>query len=349
MGSRDDAEAGDAPKARTSGPMATVNDVARLAGVSKATVSKALNGRAGVRPETRAQVQAAAAKLGYRPNPQALSLVEGRTGTVGLLTNELEGRFSLPILMGAEDALGAGRLSVFLCDARGDAIREQYHLDALLNRRIDGLIVVGDRAAARPSLGVLPVPVVYASGPSMDEADASVITDDHHAGRIGAEHLLAVGRREIVYVGGDPSYQAATQRSAGAESVLASAGLRWAEPPVYGPWSESWGRQAARALIERGAHVDAIMCGNDQIARGVMDALREAGVAVPREVAVLGHDNWELFTLQARPPLSSIDMNYEEVGRLAAELLVSAMAGDPRPGLHRVLGRVIVRESTLET
>src|SRR6187402_402568 len=109
----------------------TLNDVAKLAGVSIATVSKALNGRSQVRAETRERVQEAAARLNFTPNPLALGLLAGRTGTVGLLTNDLEGRFSLPILMGAEDAFGADSISVLLCDARGDAIREQHHLKAL--------------------------------------------------------------------------------------------------------------------------------------------------------------------------------------------------------------------------
>lgn len=325
----------------------TVNDVARLAGVSKGTVSKVLNGRAGIRTETREQVEAAARQLGYRPNLQALSLMEGRTGTVGLLTHDLEGRFCLPILMGAEDALGAGKLSVFLCDARGDAIREQYHLEALLARRVDGLIVVGDKAAPRASLGELPVPVVYASGPSVDPNDTSVVTDDVQAGRIGAEHLVNIGRSRIAYIGGDPSYQGAHQRAEGVESFLAGRGLALVDPPMFGNWSETWGFQAARQVITRSPDVDAIMCGNDQIARGALDALREHGRRVPEDVAVLGHDNWETLALAARPPLSSIDANYQDVGSKAAELLFSAMAGSPRPGVHSVASRVVPRESTI--
>src|SRR4029079_17477410 len=103
------------------------------------------------------------------PNPLARGLHAGRTGTVGLLTSDLEGRFMIPILMGAEDAFGAGRINVFLCDARGDAIREQHHLKELLSRRVDGIIVVGRQTDPRPSLGQdIPVPVVYAYAPSDD-------------------------------------------------------------------------------------------------------------------------------------------------------------------------------------
>lgn len=325
----------------------TVNDVARLAGVSKGTVSKVLNGRSGIASDTRELVETAARQLGYRPNLQAQSLMEGRTGTVGLLTHDLEGRFCLPILMGAEDALGAGKLSVFLCDARGDAIREQYHLEALLARRVDGLIVVGDRAAPRASLGDLPVPVVYASGPSMSPDDTSVVPDDVQAGRAGADHLLSIGRRRLAYIGGDPSYPGAHRRAEGVVSLLNERDLDLVLPPMLNAWTETWGLQATRQVLAKHPDVDAIMCGNDQIARGVLDALREQGKSVPGDVAVLGHDNWETLVLAARPPLSSIDANYQRLGGKAAQLLFAAMSGSPEPGLHYIDSTVVPRESTL--
>ncbi|MFD0525913.1 LacI family DNA-binding transcriptional regulator [Paractinoplanes durhamensis] len=144
---------------------ATLRDVAKLAGVSIATASKALNDQPQVRAETRAKVIRAAEQLSFSPNTLAQGLITQRSGTVGLLTSDLEGRFSIPILMGAEDAFGSDQTSVFLCDARGDNLRERHHLRALLSRRVDGLIVVGARPDARPSLGDLPVPVIYAYAP----------------------------------------------------------------------------------------------------------------------------------------------------------------------------------------
>lgn len=334
------------PKGRRK--VATVNDVAELAGVSKGTVSKVLNGKAGISPSTREQVEVAARKLAFRPNPLARGLLEGKTGTVGLLTNDLEGRFSLPILMGAEDALGAGKLSVFLCDARGDSIREQYHLEALLNRRVDGLIVVGYNTEPRQSLGRnLPVPIVYAYAPSLNPGDTSVIADNYQAGRMGINHLLSAGRKNIAYVGGDHNFVAATQRAAGAEREIAEAGLKLAMPPIFGPWSEAWGRTAARTVLDSAPEVDAIMCGSDQIARGVMDTLIESGRRIPGDVAVLGHDNWQIFAREARPPLSSIDMNLEKMGQVAAQLLFSAMGGEHKPGIHAINGKVVTRGSTI--
>jgi len=325
----------------------TLSDVARLAGVSIATASKALNGRSQVRAETRQRVIDAAERLSFRPNQLARGLLAGRTGTVGLLTSDLEGRFSIPILMGAEDAFGAGEVAVFLCDARGDAIREQHHVRALLGRRVDGLIVVGSRTDPRPSLGrELPVPVVYAYAPSEDPADLSIVPDSVGAGRMAVEHLLACGRSRIAHITGDPGYLAARERAEGARSALADAGLALVGEPRFGVWSEGWGRAATAMLLDQHTDVDAVLCGSDQIARGVMEVLRERGHRVPEDVAVMGFDNWQILTSASRPPLTSVDMNLEQVGRAAARALFNAIAGAPLSGVETLPCRVVIRGST---
>ncbi|MDR3107964.1 MAG: LacI family transcriptional regulator [Bifidobacteriaceae bacterium] len=254
----------------TSTRIVRLADVAGLAGVSIATASKALNGRAQVRPETRQRVISAAERLDFTPNALARGLLMGRSGTVGLVTHDLEGRFSIPILMGAEDAFGAGKMSVFLTDARGDVIRERYQVDALLRRRVDGLIVVGGKTDERPSLGHdLPVPVVYAYAPSSDPADCSLICDNVGAGHLGVEHLVSCGRSRVAVITGDPTYGASHERVEGAQAALAGHGLEMVGGKAfYGAWTEDWGRGAARLVIDHHPKVDAILCGSDQIARG---------------------------------------------------------------------------------
>ncbi|MGR0218697.1 LacI family DNA-binding transcriptional regulator [Agromyces sp. ZXT2-6] len=326
----------------------TLRDVAELAGVSIATVSKSLNGREHVHPKTRERVLLAAEKLRFAPNSLAQGLLTGRTGTVGLLTSDMEGRFSLPILVGTEDAFGTDSTSAFLCDARGDAIREKHHIRALLGRRVDGLIVVGDKTDPRPSLGqTLPVPVVYAYAPSDDPSDISVISDNVQAGRIAAEHVISCGRRRIAYVAGDITYAAARDRVAGAVDALQAAGLELlGGEALYGAWTEEWGRGAMRTLLTRFPDLDAVLCGSDQIARGALDALRDLGRSVPYDVAVMAHDNWEPIATQARPPLSTIDMQLELLGRRAAELLFDAIGGNVQPGIHTVSAKLVTRGST---
>ncbi|MGC9500248.1 LacI family DNA-binding transcriptional regulator [Streptomyces sp. WG7] len=334
---------------RTTGNV-TLSDVARLAGVSIATASKALNGRDQVRAETRERVLDAAERLSFRPNPLARGLLAGATGTVGLLTGDLEGRFSLPILMGAEDAFGAGELSVFLCDARGDAIRERHHVRALLDRRVDGLIVVGSSTDPRPSLGRdLPVPVVYAYAPSEDPADLSFVPDNVAAGRMAVEHLLACGRTRIAHIAGDAGYAATTDRIAGIAAALAEAGLEPAAPCRTGAWSESWGRAGTAMLLDQGAEPDGLVCGNDQLARGALDSLRDRGLRVPDDVAVVGFDNWQVMTEGCRPMLTSLDMNLEQLGRDAATALAQAIAdgGTLAGGVRAQPARLVVRGSSV--
>jgi LacI family transcriptional regulator len=326
----------------------TLKDVAALAGVSVATASKALKGGYKVREETQSRVRQAAAALRFAPNQLATSLHHGRSGTVGLITSDLEGRFSIPVMMGAEDAFGVDEISVFLCDARGDAIRERAQIRALLARRVDGLIFVGHSTNPRRTVGHdLPVPVVYAYSPSEDPADISVVSDGRGAGRQVIDHLVSLGREHIAYIAGDPSFVAAVDRATGAEEALAMHGLQMVGgASMFGDWSEAWGRRATRRLLALGEPIDAIACSADQLARGALDALREAGRGVPSDIAVMGHDDWQHVSTQARPPLSTIDMNLQELGRTAARLLFQAIDGDRRTGTHTVPARVVAREST---
>jgi LacI family transcriptional regulator len=331
------------PRARTP----TIRDVAALAGVSVGTASKALNGRGSLRDNTIARVREAAEQLQFRPNAAARSLHAGRTYTVGMITTDTIGRFSIPLLIGTEDTLGAGQISVLLCDARDDPIREQHHLKVLLSRRVDGIIVTGRRAGTRPSIGTdLPVPVVYAFLASADRQDCSVVPDEGGGAQLAVDHLRTVGRRRIAHITGPEHHHSARIRAQAAAARLAAGGLALAGAPLFGEWSEAWGRQAAGILLARDADVDAILCGSDQIARGVTDALREAGRRVPDEVAVTGFDNWDVIALASRPPLTSIDMDLEGLGRAAAERLLRAIDGNPEPGIHKHPAKLVIRHSS---
>jgi LacI family transcriptional regulator len=325
----------------------TITDVAALAAVSVGTASKALNGRGSLRPETRRRVQEAAARLGFQANAVARSLNAGRTYTVGMITTDTIGRFSIPVLLGAEDALGAGEMSVFLCDGRDDPIREQYYLRTLLGRRVDGLIVTGRRSQVRPPIGTdLPVPVVYAFVSSADPADCSVVPDEADGAAKAVEHLLAIGRRRIVHVTGPEHHYSTQVRAAAAAGTLGAAGVEAVAEPMYGEWSEAWGRHAVAMLLAAGTGFDAMFCGSDQIARGAAEALRAAGRAVPADVALVGFDNWDVMALACQPPLSTVDMDLEGLGRAAAELLLAAINGRHAPGRQLRPCRLVVREST---
>jgi LacI family transcriptional regulator, galactose operon repressor len=322
--------------------------VAREAAVSLGTASKALNGRAGLSASTRARVVAAAEALGFLPNGLASNLVHGRSFTVGLIASDIVGRFSIPVLLGVEDALSAGRMAVIFCDGRGDPIREDHYVKSLLSRRVDGIIVAGGQTDPRPPIGRrLPVPVVYAWTASNDPRDVSVVPD-HEGGAFQAvQHLLGMGRRHIAHITGPASFRSVELRTKGALGALGSAGLEVAPPGVlYGPWSESWGAQASAVLLRHSPHVDAVFCGNDEIARGALEGLRDQGRRVPDDVAVLGFDNWEIMSAHARVPLSTVDMDLHEVGRVAAQRVLEAINGLPAHGTEYLGCQLVVREST---
>jgi LacI family transcriptional regulator len=335
-------------KLPSEGRRPTIVDVARLAGVSAGTVSKVLNERGSLRESTRRRVLETAETLGFRPNSLARGLLSGRSYTVGLLTTDHVGRFSLPVLLGAEDTLGVGEISVFLCDSRGDAIRERQHLRTLLARRIDGLIVTGRRTDPRPPLPVdVPVPVVYAMAPSTNPADMSVLPDEAGGAELAVRHLLATGRTRIAHVTGPQRHNSARVRAERAEAVLAEAGRPMAAGgPRFGEWSERWGRQAAQAVLREQPDCDAIFCGSDQIARGVVEILRELGRVVPTDVAVVGFDNWEVMATAARPPLTTVDMELAALGQAAAERLRAAIDGSPMPGAQQLPCTLVLRDST---
>lgn len=325
--------------------LATISEVAALAGVSTGTASKALNGRGSLRPETRLRVQQAADELGFVANAAARSLQTGRTYTVGMITTDSIGRFSIPLMIGAEDALGAGQVSVLLCDARDDPIREQYYLRTLLSRKVDGIIVTGRRTQARPPISTnLPAPVVYAFISSADPDDCSVVPDEADGARRAVQHLLAIGRRRIAHVTGPEHHHSARVRAAATVDTLAAEGLALVTPALHGEWSEAWGRHAAGMLLS--ADIDAVFCGSDQIARGVTEAMREAGRDIPRDVALVGFDNWDVMVEGCRPQLTSVDMDLEGIGRTAAELLLAAINGEPVHGQRALPCRLVPRAST---
>ena len=330
----------------------TIRDVAVAAGVSVGTASKALNGQGKLRGETIERVLRAAEQLGFAPNTLAQALLAGRSFTVGLITTDTFGRFSIPVMLGAEDALGTGQVSVFMCDTRDDPERERRYVEMLWARRVDGLIVTGRRIEPRPPLQALPgIPIVYAMTQVTGGGAPAVLPDDERGGQLAAAHLLAIGRRRIAHIAGPERFLAARLRAGGFLSVLADAGVEPCGEVRYGEWTEHWGREAAGLLLAD--RPDAIFCGSDQIARGVADTLRAVGRRVPDDVALVGFDNWAPMALGALPPLTSVDMCLEEVGRVAAQRLLAAIAGEDASQdesgasmVSTVPPRLVVREST---
>ncbi len=329
---------------------ATIRDVAQRAGVSIGTASKALNDNGRLKTETRERVIAAAQELGFRPNSLAQSLHRTRSMTVGVLSTDSFGRFAFPIIEALEERLAEHGIAIFMCNATDDPAREKQHLDQLLGKRIDGLLVTGRRMDKRPPVAVpgQTMPVIYVFSQADDPEALCLLPDDYGGALLGVQHLAGIGRKRIAHVTGPESFEAVALRHRGYRDALAAAGLHEIDGYyLNGKWSEAWGREAVASLFDGKAEVpDALFCGNDQIARGVTDALRERGVTVPDQVAVVGFDNWDVMTLAARPPLSSIDMNLRELGQLAGERLISMIAGERLKGVERLPCSLVVRQSS---
>jgi LacI family transcriptional regulator len=327
----------------------TIRDVARASNVSIGTVSKALNNNGSLRQETRERIATAAEAIGYRPNDLAQSLHRARSMTVGILSNDSFGRFAFPIVEALERRLSDHGIAVFMCNATDDPMRERRHIDQLLGKRVDGLVVTARRADRRapiePASRGLPVVYVFSQ---VENPDAlCLLPDDEGGARLAVNHLAALGRKKIVHITGPERFEAVRLREMGWRKALAEAGLKASASNCRtGQWSEAWGREAAQDLMSRRRDApDALFCGNDQIARGAVDALREMGLAVPTDVAVVGFDNWGVMAEAARPALTSVDMNLEALGREAGASLMEMMAGRALKGVRRLPCSLVIRDS----
>jgi LacI family transcriptional regulator len=173
------------------------------------------------------------------------------------------------------------------------------------------------------------------------------LPDDFDGGRIAGEHLLGLGRRQIAHITGPARAEAVQHRIAGLRAAHAAHGLELRPDLVLtGNWSEASGHAAVERLAASRTAIDAIFCGSDQIARGVVDALRERGVRIPEDIAIVGFDNWEIIAAATRPPLTTIDMNLPVLGRQAGLELLAMIEGRPgRAGTRRLPCSLVLRAS----
>lgn len=326
----------------------TLQDIASAANVSRSTVSKALNGTGRLAPQTRRMVRDKARELGYVFSDGEHG-PSGSSGIIGLLTSDLRGRFSLPLLDGAEQVFGESRCSVSLIYSREESRLERRHIDRLAAQGIDALIITSTDTDRRPPLDrrlVEGLPVVYAYAGCADEDECSVVCDNERAGYDAIAHLLGLGRRHIALISPEDHWDAARLRMKGALRAFSDAGVRPVEPIQYGDWNQPWGETAADCLMESGVRFDALYCLDDLIARGAIERLRSAGLKIPDDVAVVGHDDWDVVVNATHPTITSFSNNTFEIGRIAARFILDALEGNPHHGTTMVPCRLVVREST---
>lgn len=337
-------------KKRVSSSKVTIQDVALAAGVSLATVSKVLNGVPYVSADTEARVRAAMDRLQYRPSSIARSLKSQRTSTLGLITNDLEGIFTMSMMRGVEDVATQQGFSVFMCNSYGDPERERAHLQVLIDKQIDGVILLnGFRVRERPApaLPLGNLPVVYLFQYTHELPIPSVIPDDYGGAVVATQHLLECGHTRIGVINGPAHYEATHERLNGYRQTIEAVGIAF-DPALVraGKWYENSGYEMAHDLMCLPEPPDALFCMSDSLAVGAMSALRELQLRVPHDISVVGFDN-RAFAAHQTPPLTTVILPLMEMGRLAGQLLLQTIqSGQQDDTIHRVPCHLIQRAST---
>lgn len=325
--------------------MVKIVDVAKLAGVSTASVSRVISGLSGVSEETRKRVTAAVKSLGYRPDLAARRLRSGRTDTLGLIVSDIRNPFFTEISRAVEDVAYQHRMRVLLCNADEDPEKEAFYLQMMRDENVSGVIL-------SPTLSLMkdlhphdyPFPMVLVDRCERDvEADAVVLDNFDAAYRL-TEHLITQGYRRIVFLYGSVG-STGPQRHQGYLAAMSAAGLA-SEAESITPRSER-AREVAARMLRRNPLPDALVASSGLVLQGIAEAVKAAGVRVPTDTAVAGFDDLPWTTL-VTPDITVVRQPTNEIGQTALRLLLERVAMPQRPVRRVVLrGELQVRGSTL--
>jgi DNA-binding LacI/PurR family transcriptional regulator len=325
----------------------TIYDVARLAGVSTATVSRALNGTAPIAVTTRAAIDDAIAQLGYRPNPIARSLVTRSTQTIALLLPDITNPFYAELVSGIQQLMLEGDQSMLLCTTNGDPEQEARYLRLLRAKHVDGALVDGlglapERIAAFVEDGF---PIVCLDR-DVDFPTIPVVQVDNRLGaRIATDYLVSLGHTRIAHITGAPA-RISDERVGGYREALQTAGLEpHPELIAAGDFTEAGGHAAMRSLLESSARFTAVFCANDLSAMGALGSVLSSGRKVPLDLSIVGFDDVRLAPYTS-PPLTTIHQPAAEIARYATELLLALIRGEQPGSMRRLFApTLIVRAS----
>ena len=327
----------------------TLRMIAEEVGVSVSTVSRVLKAddteaQRWASAQTVARIKECAATWAYRPNPHAASLRTARSGLVGVLVPRLQDFVLATIYEGVEEAATENGYSTFVTNSLDDPGNKASRTEMMLQRRVEGMIF-GDAHHEDPLLSEMAargIPFVLVSRRSGDYA--SVTCDDLLGGQLVGRRLVAAGRRNLGVLAGLPFASTAIERTKGAVDAFAEAGLDVPqERIVWGPFDAAGGREAAEKLLARAPYPDAIFATNDFAAIGALGVLRDRGLRVPEDVALIGYNDTPIAA-ELPTPLTTVHSPMHEMGRRGVELLIEILRGG-QPDSERLTPTLVVRQS----
>ena len=307
---------------RLSAKDATIKDIAKKAGVSYATVSRALNGKYGVRASTRELVLAVARRMGYRPNAIARGLVTRRTMTLGLIVPDIRNPFFPEVAGGVEDAARDAGYGVLLCNSNWQKASEREYVALLAGRRVEGIILApisrAEEPIADPAAATLPV--VYVASTPRDTTRSYVVIDNVRGALLATKRLLDASRAPVAFIGSRES--ADDERFAGYRRALEEHGMPCEDRFVrLGDMRLEGGHRLFLRMIEDGDRPRSVFAENDLMALGCLQAARECGLRVPEDVAIIGFDDIP-FASFPEVQLTTIRQPTYDMGRMAVDILL---------------------------
>lgn len=337
----------------------TIKDIARELGISPSTVSRALKDHPDISPDTKKAVNELAEKLNYQPNIVALSLRQSKTNTIGVIIPEIVHFFFSTIISGIEDVAYSAGYNVIITQSNESEAREILDMKALFNSRVDGMLMSVSRETTNfdhiEGMLAKGVPIVFFDRVYNTDQASKIIVDDFTGAKDATLHLIEQGCKRIAHIEGPPNLEISKQRLEGYKEALKENNIPFNKDLIAicpsGTIEE--GKKATEKLLALKNPPDAIFATNDPAAMGAMQAIKEKGLKMPKDIALVGFSNW-FFSALMDPPLSSVDQPGFEMGQEAAKLLIRQIEKQDKDDLDilpetKILKtRLIIRESSLK-
>jgi LacI family transcriptional regulator len=327
----------------------TINDIARLAGVSKKTVSRVINASPFVQQDTRERIEAVIAETGYAPDPQARGLAFRRSFLIGLIYDNPNPQYVVNMQLGLLDGMrGSGfELVVHPCDRASPTFIAEVR-SFVERQKLYGVVLtpsVSEDERIAQLLADIGCEYIRIASVELDRPEHMIVSHDRLGGREAAKHLLELGHSNVAFIAGPATFRSSHERRGGFVDGLADAGVALPESHIFqGAYTFESGIEGGEALLKLSPRPTAIFAGNDEMAAGVLHAARKAGLDVPKDVSVIGFDDFQIAS-RVWPGLTTLRAPTREIGRMAAEKLIGIGERGKRAAAE-MLPSLVVREST---